>query len=98
LYQRLGVDLAAPARYALYAGGVTVTVFHFAYGLHLAAQRLGVARSAAARRRSAWVCGLSGAVLWLLGINTLLHFALACGGVLPLPGRHVAELCGAFGR
>jgi succinate dehydrogenase / fumarate reductase cytochrome b subunit len=98
LYQRLGVDLGAPTRYALYAAGLTATVYHFACGLHAVAQRTSLARSPEGVRRLAWACGLAGVLLWALGINTLLHFAVSCGGVLPLPGRHAAHLCGAFGR
>ena len=93
LYQRLGVDLNAPVRYGVYAAGVSAVTFHLAYGVHLALGRSRLLRSPAAARRSAWACGLVGVALWALGINTLLHFAALCGGVLPLPGRHLAQLC-----
>jgi succinate dehydrogenase / fumarate reductase cytochrome b subunit len=93
-YQKLTVELNRPVLLALYVTGVTASVFHLANGLWLFGNTWGVTLSAGSQRRSAWVCGALGVALWALGVNTLLHFAFRCGGVIPLPEQHVAELCG----
>jgi hypothetical protein len=35
------------------------------------------------------VCGVFGVVLWVMGINTVLHFAYRCGGMFPTAEAHV---------
>lgn len=94
-YHRLSVDLNRPLVFALYVTGVTATVFHFANGVWLFGNTWGITQSAQSMRRSAWVCGLLGLVLWALGMNTLLHFSFRCGGVIPMPEQHVADVCAA---
>jgi succinate dehydrogenase / fumarate reductase cytochrome b subunit len=85
-YGQLAVDLNRPVLFALYVTGVTASVFHFANGLWLAGQTWGLCASPRARRGSALGCVVVGLALWALGVDTLLHFALRPGGVLPWPG------------
>jgi succinate dehydrogenase/fumarate reductase cytochrome b subunit (b558 family) len=92
-YDRLALGLDAPGMYALYLIGVTASVFHFANGLWTASQTWGLASSDRARRRSAVAFALLGVALWLVGVDTLLHFFYRCGGMLPWPGLDRDALC-----
>ena len=85
-YDRLALLLGSPGMFALYVVGLTATVFHFANGLSTATQTWGLASSELARRRVAVLCAALGVALWLVGVDTLLHFFYRCGGVLPWPG------------
>ena len=93
-YERLSEDLNRPSMFAIYMTGVTATVFHFANGLWLFGNSWGITASTRSMRRSAWICGVLGLALWILGVNTLLHFAFRCGGVIPFPGQTGADACG----
>jgi succinate dehydrogenase/fumarate reductase cytochrome b subunit (b558 family) len=93
-YHQLSVDLNRGAIFALYVTGVTASVFHFANGLWLFGNSWGITLSERAQRRSAVVCSVLGFALWALALNTLLHFAFRCGGVIPLPEQSVREVCG----
>ncbi len=95
-YYRLTVDLNRPGIFAMYVTGVTAAVFHLAYGLWQAGSTWGLTVSARGQRRAAWLCGLVGVLVWALGINVLMHFAMRCGGVLPMP--HAADVASACGR
>ena len=92
-YERLALGLDSPLMFALYVVGVTASVFHFANGLWTAGQTWGLASSDRARRRSAVAFALVGVALWLVGVDTLLHFFYRCGGVLPWPGLDRDALC-----
>lgn len=92
-YDRLSVGLGSPGMFALYLLGVTASVFHFANGLWTAGQTWGLASSDRARRRTAVGFALFGLALWLVGLDTLLHFFYRCGGVLPWPGLDRDALC-----
>jgi succinate dehydrogenase / fumarate reductase cytochrome b subunit len=93
-YERLGRDLNTPWIFAVYVTGVTATVYHFANGLWLFGNTWGITVSERSMRRSAWASGAVGVLLWALGMNTLLHFAVHCGGVIPMPEQQVAQTCG----
>ncbi|MEI8255982.1 MAG: succinate dehydrogenase [Deltaproteobacteria bacterium] len=95
-YYRLGVDLNRPGIFALYVTGVTASVFHLAHGLWQAGDTWGITVNDLGKRRAAWLWGAVGACLWVLGVNVLMHFALRCGGLLPMP--HAADVASACGR
>ena len=94
-YGRLVTDLdvAHPALFVLYFLGITAAVFHFANGLWLVGNTWGITLGERSMRRSAVLCGLLGVLLWGLGMNTLLHFAYRCGGVIPMPEQDVGASC-----
>jgi succinate dehydrogenase/fumarate reductase cytochrome b subunit (b558 family) len=92
-YQQLGADLNTRWIFAFYVAGVSATVFHFANGLWLFGNTWGITVSPTSQRRAAWVCGAVGVALWALGVNTLLHFAWRCGGVIPMPEQSLTALC-----
>lgn len=94
-YYWLALLLDEGAMFAFYLVGVSAAALHFAHGLWRAGGTWGLTTSPRARRRSAWACGVFGALLWLVAVDTLLHFAARCGGVLPLPGRSFGEICRA---
>jgi succinate dehydrogenase / fumarate reductase cytochrome b subunit len=93
-YPAIEALLSTPAYYALYLLGVTSTVFHFANGLRTACETWGLSTTARTRRVVAIVSAGVGVLLWVIAVNTLFHFVLRCGGVLPLPGQHRALFCG----
>lgn len=92
-YDRLAVLLGSPGMFAAYLLGVTASVFHFANGLWTATQTWGLASTPLARRRAAWAFAAVGLLLWLAGLDTLLHFFYRCGGVLPWPGPGRDAVC-----
>ena len=92
-YDALARLLGSPAMFVLYLLGVTASVFHFANGLWSAGQTWGLAASDRARRRTAVACVVLGLALWLVGVDTLLHFFYRCGGVFPWPGMDRDALC-----
>ncbi len=92
-YADLGRLLGTHGMFAVYFLGVTASVFHFANGLWLFANTWGVTVGARSMRRAAITCAILGVALWALGVNTLLHFAYRCGGVIPLPGAQVERVC-----
>jgi succinate dehydrogenase / fumarate reductase, cytochrome b subunit len=92
-YDRLGALLGSPGMFALYLVGVSASVFHFANGLWTATQTWGLASSERARRRAAVGFALLGVALWLIGVDTLLHFFYRCGGALPWPGLDRDAVC-----
>lgn len=91
-YHRLTIDLNRPAMFAIYMTGVTATVFHFANGLWLFGNSWGITVSEKSMRRSALACLVFGIVLWVVGADILMHFAVRCGGLIPLPEQ--ATVCG----
>lgn len=93
-YAQLARDLNVPWVFAAYVLGTTASVFHLANGLWSFGNTWGLTVTPRALRRSAWIAGLFGLVLWVLGMNTLLHFAFRCGGVLPLWGMRPVECLG----
>lgn len=92
-YDRLALLLGSPGMFAVYLVGVTASVFHFTNGLWTAGQTWGLAASERARRRTGLAFALLGVALWLVGVDTLLHFFYRCGGVLPWPGLDRDALC-----
>lgn len=92
-YDRLAVLLGSPGMFVVYLLGVTASVFHFANGLWTATQTWGLASSPLARRRAAYAFAFVGVALWLLGVDTLLHFFYRCGGLLPWPGPDRESIC-----
>jgi succinate dehydrogenase / fumarate reductase cytochrome b subunit len=92
-YDRLALLLGSPGMFALYLLGVTASVFHFANGLWTAGQTWGLASSDRARRATAVLCVLGGVALWLVGVDTLIHFFYRCGGLIPWPGLDRDALC-----
>jgi succinate dehydrogenase/fumarate reductase cytochrome b subunit len=82
-YSALDVSLNAPTTFAGYVLGITACVYYYAYTLWTTGNVWSVTVTPRAMRRSAWMCGLFGIVLWVLGINTVLHFGYRCGGILP---------------
>lgn len=95
-YYQLTVDLNRPVLFALFVTGVTASVFHFSFGLWQAGGTWGITVSAKSQRRAAWLWGVAGVCVWLIGVNVLMHFALRCGGILPMP--HAADVARACGR
>jgi succinate dehydrogenase / fumarate reductase cytochrome b subunit len=93
-YDHIGRTLASPPLFALYLAGLTATVFHFANGLRTAADTWGLAVTPRRRAVAAILAVAVGCALWAFGVNTLYHFVLRCGGVLPLPGLDRAAVCG----
>jgi succinate dehydrogenase/fumarate reductase cytochrome b subunit (b558 family) len=93
-YPAIERTLSQPGLYALYLMGLTATVFHFANGLRTAGDTWGIATTPRARRNVAVVCAVTGCALWALGVNTLYHFVLRCGGLLPMPMLDRATVCG----
>jgi succinate dehydrogenase / fumarate reductase cytochrome b subunit len=93
-YGAIDRTLAEPLWFAVYLAGLTATVFHFANGLRTASDTWGVATSARGRTSVAVASAIAGVALWALGVDTMYHFALRCGGVVPLPGFDRAALCG----
>lgn len=85
---------AQPWWFALYLLGLSATVFHFANGLRTACETWGITTTDRSRKITGAIALAVGLALWALGVNTLYHFALRCGGVLPLPGFDRAALCG----
>ncbi len=92
-YPALERTLDAPGMFAVYLLGVTACVVHFANGLWLAGSTWGFTASERATRRSAVACVVFGALLWALGVNTLVHFFARCGGAIPLPGLRREDGC-----
>ncbi|MEZ4411184.1 MAG: hypothetical protein R3A52_32595, partial [Polyangiales bacterium] len=92
-YPALEHILSAPGMFAVYLVGVTACVVHLANGLWLAGNTWGLTGSEKAMRRAAVVWVVFGALLWGLGVNTLVHFFARCGGVVPLPGLHREDGC-----
>jgi succinate dehydrogenase/fumarate reductase cytochrome b subunit (b558 family) len=90
-YAALMTDLATPRWFAVYFLGVTASVFHFANGLWLFGNTWGVTVSARSMKRSGVLCAAVGAALWVLGVNTLLHFSYRCGGVVPMPEQELVQ-------
>lgn len=86
--------LSSPPYYILYLIGVSSTIFHFANGLRTACETWGIVTTPKARRVVAGVVSVLGVALWLVAVNTLFHFVLRCGGVVPLPGQQRALFCG----
>jgi succinate dehydrogenase / fumarate reductase cytochrome b subunit len=93
-YTHIEQTLARPPMYVLYLAGMTATVFHFANGLRTAADTWGVAVTPRGRARVAVLAASLGMALWAFGLNTLYHFVLRCGGLLPLPGLDRLAVCG----
>lgn len=92
-YRALTVMLGESGMFALYLLGVTACVVHFANGLFTASQTWGLAASPRASRRVGLAALILGVLLWLLGVNTLLHFFWRCGGILPTPPAQRARAC-----
>ena len=92
-YERLTVTLGSPGIFVLYMLGVTASVFHFANGLWTASQTWGLASSDRARLRVGVACAALGVGLWLVGVDTLLHFFYRCGGVIPWPDLDRDAVC-----
>lgn len=92
-YPALQTLLGEPGMFALYLLGVTACVVHFANGLWSASQTWGIASSHVASRRAARMAFALGVVLWLLGVNTLLHFFWRCGGLVPAPPSQRERAC-----
>jgi succinate dehydrogenase / fumarate reductase cytochrome b subunit len=92
-YDQLSVALPRGGLFALYFVGITATVFHFANGLWLFGNTWGITLSPLAMRRSAALCSAVGVALWAIGINVLIHFGYACGGLLPMPEQQVERTC-----
>jgi succinate dehydrogenase/fumarate reductase cytochrome b subunit (b558 family) len=95
-YYQLGVDLNRPAIFALYVLGVSAVVFHFSHGLWLFGSSWGITLSTRSMRRSAWICSVFGATLWLLSMNILFHFAVRCGGFIPMFENLPGGVCEAW--
>ncbi len=93
-YTTIDRTFAQPSLFALYLLGLTATVFHFANGLRTASDTWGVAVTPRARTIAGVFAFTVGIALWLLGVDTMYHFALRCGGVIPLPGFDRVALCG----
>jgi succinate dehydrogenase/fumarate reductase cytochrome b subunit (b558 family) len=75
-----------------YLVGIGATVFHFANGLWGFSASWGITVSRPAQQRAAWVCGVIGAALFVLGANTVIYFATGSrlyGGndYVPLEGQ-----------
>jgi succinate dehydrogenase/fumarate reductase cytochrome b subunit (b558 family) len=94
MYAAISETFARPALFALYLLGITATVFHFANGLRTAGETWGLTATDRARKLAAGLSLTVGLALWALGVNTMYHFALRCGGVIPLPGFDRVALCG----
>jgi succinate dehydrogenase / fumarate reductase cytochrome b subunit len=92
-YHQLQVDLGEPGMFVVYFLGITSAVFHFANGLWLFGNTWGITTGTRGMRRSAMVCAFVGVLLWALGINTLLHFGVRCGGLIPMPEQEVQAHC-----
>ena len=58
-----------------YLLGTAATVFHFANGLWGFCATWGLTTSRSAQRRSAWLFGALGAILFFVGASTVVHFA-----------------------
>ncbi|MDP3277480.1 MAG: succinate dehydrogenase [Deltaproteobacteria bacterium] len=95
LYSAVERTLSTPGMFALYLAGITATIVHFANGLRTAGDTWGLARSARSRRVIAGLALALGVGMWVVGVNTLYHFVLRCGGVLPLPGLNRSVVCGS---
>jgi succinate dehydrogenase / fumarate reductase cytochrome b subunit len=93
-YAEIDRTFAHPALFAWYLIGLTATVFHFSNGLRTASETWGIAVSTRARKVVALMALTLGGALWVLGVDTMYHFALRCGGLVPLPGIERAQLCG----
>lgn len=74
-YDELGQNLAKPWKLAIYAVGITATVFHFANGIWNFAVAWGLTITRAAQRRLALVCGVFGVGFWFLSMNIVLNFS-----------------------
>lgn len=92
-YAQLSSDLNTPWIFAAYVLGLSASVFHLANGLWSFGNTWGLTVTPKALRRSGWIAGVFGVVLWVLGMNTVLHFSVRCGGVLPTLGRTRAAEC-----
>jgi succinate dehydrogenase/fumarate reductase cytochrome b subunit (b558 family) len=93
-YAEIDRTFAQPAMFALYLAGLTAVVFHFANGLRTACETWGISSTDRARKTAAIAALVVGLSLWGLGVDTMYHFALRCGGVIPLPGLDRLAVCG----
>jgi succinate dehydrogenase/fumarate reductase cytochrome b subunit (b558 family) len=91
LYTALMTDLSSPRWFVVYFLGITASVFHFANGLWLFGNTWGVTVSEKSMRRAGVACTALGLLLWVLGVNTLLHFSYRCGGVVPMPEQELVQ-------
>lgn len=94
LYAAIDRTFAQPAMFALYLAGLTAAVFHFANGLRTACETWGISTTERARKIAAASALIVGVALWVVGVDTMYHFALRCGGVIPLPGLDRIAVCG----
>ena len=92
-YDRLATLLGSPGMFVVYLLGVTASIFPFANGLWTATQTWGLASTPMALRRTGYAFAIVGVALWLVGVDTLLHFFYRCGGVLPWPGPSPESMC-----
>lgn len=74
-YDELAQNLSRPWKLAIYAVGITSTVFHFANGIWCFSVGWGLTISRAAQRRLALACGIFGVAFWFLSMNIVLNFA-----------------------
>ena len=64
-------ELANPWMLAIYVIAMIATTWHFAYGIWLFAAKWGITPGDKARKKFAWVCGLGGAALCLMGLISI---------------------------
>jgi succinate dehydrogenase / fumarate reductase cytochrome b subunit len=93
-YLEIDRMFAKPAMFALYFAGLTATVFHFANGLRTACETWGISSTERARKTVAIAALIVGLSLWGIGVDTMYHFTLRCGGVIPLPTLDRLAVCG----
>jgi succinate dehydrogenase / fumarate reductase cytochrome b subunit len=94
-FTELGTMLSMKWRALVYLFGTTAAVFHFANGLRTFLFAWGVTVSERSQRATTWAVASMGAVLWVLGANTIVFFATG-GGLVPnhlVRGENNRDLC-----
>jgi succinate dehydrogenase / fumarate reductase cytochrome b subunit len=83
-----------PVTGLIYLVGIAASVFHFANGLWGFCFSWGITVSRRAQATAAWVFGLAGLVIFLLGANTVLYFATGAKlfGAAAVGARTCADL------
>jgi succinate dehydrogenase / fumarate reductase cytochrome b subunit len=94
-FTELGNMLSVKWRALVYLIGTTASVFHFANGTRTFLFSWGVTVSERSQRQASFAVAAMGAVLWLLGANTIVFFATG-GGFVPnslVRGENGRDLC-----